>query len=173
MWSGGAAARPPCTPPAAWFVWSAPSEPATLVRFASLTSLASLSPPSLEVEEDMEGGGKRKKKRGEKKKNDSTPVRKYLITNIQTNQKQQQIFNHAVEYIKDQLSSSFNPLLPGGPKMAHRPVLLLHQVPLREYNTFDCPTLHAASTLIELCDTLQSMDPHINARGTAYTQTWS
>ena len=66
--SGGAAARPPCAPPASWIAWSAPSEPAALVRFASLPSLASLSPPSLEEEENLMMKGKRRMKRGETKK---------------------------------------------------------------------------------------------------------
>ena len=100
--------RPPCAPPAAWFAWSAPSEPAALVRFASLTSLASLSPPSLQEEEDMRRKGKEEDEERKKGRNDSGPVIKYLKTNIITQEKQQQIWNRALEYIKDQLFSSFN-----------------------------------------------------------------
>jgi len=49
----GDAALPPCTPPASWFVVSAPSDPAPFVSLALLASLSSRSPPSLKMGVDM------------------------------------------------------------------------------------------------------------------------
>jgi hypothetical protein len=70
MLSGGAAAHPPCTPPAAWIDWPVPSEPAALAWFASLTSLASLAPPSLEQEEDIRRKKEEEDEERKKKSND-------------------------------------------------------------------------------------------------------